>query len=72
MECTSGDFTLSPSSLLLGKPDLSFGMEALYKIPFPHDGVLIPVFSLLPLGRRVITNRAIYIYNVVQFALDND
>jgi len=44
----------------------------LYKIAFLNGGILIPVFSLLPIGRRVITNRAIYVYNVVQFALDID
>ena len=47
-------------------------MEAVYKIPFPRVGILIPVFSLLPVEHRVITNWAIYDYNVVQFALDND
>ncbi len=47
-------------------------MEALYKIPFPRVGILIPVFSLLPLEHRVITNRANYVHNIVQFALDND
>ena len=72
MECTSLGFTLSPSSLLFGKPVLTPTIEALYKIPFPRVGILIPVFSLLPLGHRVITNRAIYVHNVVQFALDND
>ena len=47
-------------------------MGALYKITFPHVGILIPVFSLPFLGRRVVTNLAMYVYNVVQFALDND
>ncbi|HXX77886.1 MAG TPA: hypothetical protein VEI53_05310, partial [Ktedonobacteraceae bacterium] len=65
-------FTSSPSSLLCGKLSLHASVEVLYKKPFPRVGILIPVFSLLPLEHRVITQQANCVYNVVQFALDND